>query len=71
MISTVAIYCFLFGSQMLLVGDALKPAWLIPGRAAGILLIAVGAALGWIVARSFSEKRWGDNLVEAERSQIP
>ena len=69
-LSTLAILCFLFGSQMLIVGDALGTPPFIPTRVAGMLLMAIGGGLGWIVARSFSEKRWGADLVEAGRSSV-
>ena len=65
-LSTATIYFFLFGSQMMMVGDALTAATFIPRRWLGAALIAVGCLLGWSVARSFSEKRWGEDLVQSQ-----
>jgi solute:Na+ symporter, SSS family len=61
-LSTVAIISFLFGSQMLLVGDAFGPPPMLPRRVWGAGLVVVGCVLGWVVARGFSEKRWGEDM---------
>jgi TRAP-type C4-dicarboxylate transport system permease small subunit len=51
---------------MMMVGNALTAATFIPRRWLGAALIAVGCLLGWSVARSFSEKRWGEDLVQSQ-----
>jgi len=65
-LSTIAILCVLFGSQMMIVGDALATPLFMPRRALGLILAGVGAVLGWFVARGFSERRWGADPTEAE-----
>ena len=59
-VSVAAIYCVLFGSGKLVVGDALTPHPAIPNRWIGAGLLLVGVILGWRVARMFSEKRWAE-----------
>lgn len=60
LIATCAVYCVLFGSGLLIVGDAFTPDPRIPARWLGCALLAVGAVLGWLTARMFSERRWGE-----------
>ncbi len=65
-LSTIAILCFLFGSQLLIVGDALGAPLFMPRRGLGLILTAVGVLLGWLVARGFSAKRWGADPTEEQ-----
>ncbi len=55
-----AVYCFLFGIAKLVIGDAFKTSVWIPNRWQGAALLALGLALGLLVTRSFSAKRWAD-----------
>ncbi|MFH0794358.1 MAG: hypothetical protein V2A74_10040, partial [bacterium] len=58
MIAIATIYCFLFGIGKVIIGDTLYPDALISNRLVGVVLLGVGAFLGWGIARSFGEKRW-------------
>ena len=53
-----SVYCLLFGVGKLMVGDTFRPDAWIPNRVIGGVLVGLGVVLGWLVARSFSQRRW-------------
>jgi len=57
-LGTVGIYCFLFGIERVIVGDAFTAEPWIPARLVGTLLMAASVFLVWFAVRDFSEKRW-------------
>lgn len=59
LLACAAVGCFLFGISNLIVGDAFAPPSWLPGRWMGAMLITISMLLGWLVARSLSESRWG------------
>jgi Na+/proline symporter len=57
-LSTITIYCFLFGIGKIVIGDTLYPDALISNHLIGVLLIVLGIVLGYFVVRSFEKKKW-------------
>ncbi len=57
-LASATVYCLLFGTGDLMVGDAFSASPWIPHRVIGTMLIVVGVVLGWLVARSLSSRRW-------------
>ncbi|UCG16417.1 MAG: Na+:solute symporter [Phycisphaerales bacterium] len=53
-----SVYCLLFGVGKLMVGEAFRTDAWIPNRVIGGVLVGLGVVLGWLVARSFSQRRW-------------
>ncbi|HPB30191.1 MAG TPA: Na+:solute symporter [Candidatus Sumerlaeota bacterium] len=57
-LSTITVYCFLFGMGKIILGSALYPGALIPHRLQGVLIIALGLLCGYFVAKGFRKKDW-------------
>ncbi|MBN1903053.1 Na+:solute symporter [Candidatus Sumerlaeota bacterium] len=57
-LSTVTVFCFLFGIGKIVIGDTLYPDALVSNRLVGVLLILLGLLCGYFVVSSFEKKKW-------------
>ncbi|MCX7000889.1 MAG: hypothetical protein NT106_11440 [Candidatus Sumerlaeota bacterium] len=60
-LATISVYCWLFGIGKLIVGDTLYPNAIISNRLMGVILIIIGAITAYIVARSFTPRKWAEH----------
>ena len=60
-LATICVYCWLLGIGKVIMGNILYPNAIISNRLMGIILLIIGSICAWIVAKSFSPKKWSEN----------
>ena len=60
-LATISVYCWLFGIGKLIVGDTLYPNAIISNRLMGVILLIIGSITAYIVAKSFTPRKWAEH----------